>query len=101
MIIFLLLKNIDYFIDISGSLENKNGKKDLKKIDIFLNKVKNMKLKKKIPLIDQHDKFGIWGKKFGGNFVPETLKKPINDLEILFEKLRNDKKFYSRKRQIF
>ena len=41
-----------------------------------------MKLKKKIPLIDQHDKFGMWGGKFGGNFVPETLKKPIKDLEI-------------------
>ena len=35
----------------------------------------------------------MWGGKFGGNFVPETLK-PIKDLEILFNKLRNDKKFY-------
>ena len=60
----------------------KEGKKDLQKIDYFLNKIKNMKLKKKIPLIDQHDKFGMWGNKFGGNFVPETLKKPIKDLEI-------------------
>ena len=51
------------------------------------------KLKKKKPLIDQHDKFGIWGGKFGGNFVPETLKKPIHDLEILFHKLRNNKAF--------
>ena len=49
-----------------------------------------MKLKKKIQLIDQHDKFGMWGNKFGGNFVPETLKKPIKDLEILFQKLRNN-----------
>ena len=58
-----------------------------------------MKLKKKIPLIDQHDKFGMWGHKFGGNYVPETLKKPIKDLEILFEKLRNNKKFiYERDR---
>ena len=30
----------------------------------------------------------MWGGKFGGNFVPETLKKPINDLENLFSKLR-------------
>ena len=52
-----------------------------------------MKLKKKVPLIDQHDKNGFWGGKFGGNFIPETLKKPIDDLTILFEKLRNDKKF--------
>ncbi len=52
-----------------------------------------MKLKKKIPLIDQHDKFGMWGGKFGGNFVPETLKKPIKDLENLFNKLRNNKSF--------
>ena len=41
-----------------------------------------MKLKKKVPLIDQHDKFGFWGGKFGGSFIPETLKKPIEDLTI-------------------
>ncbi len=52
-----------------------------------------MKIKKGIPLIDQHDKKGFWGKKFGGNFIPETLKKPVEDLTILFEKLRKDKKF--------
>ena len=52
-----------------------------------------MKLKKGKLLIDQHNKRGFWGKKFGGNFVPETLKKPIEDLEILFKKLRKDKKF--------
>ena len=46
-----------------------------------------MKLKKGIPLIDQHDKNGFYGGKFGGNFIPETLRKPIHDLEILFEKL--------------
>ena len=51
-----------------------------------------MKLKKGIPLIDQHDKHGFWGGKFGGNFVPETLKKPIEDLESQFNKLKNDKK---------
>jgi len=51
-----------------------------------------MKLKKGIPLIDQHDKNGFWGK-FGGNFIPETLKKPVEDLTVLFEKLRKDKKF--------
>ena len=52
-----------------------------------------MKIKKVIPLIDQHDKLGFWGGKFGGNFIPETLKKPVEDLTILFEKLRGDKKF--------
>jgi tryptophan synthase beta chain len=52
-----------------------------------------MKLKKGVPLIDQHDKSGFWGGKFGGNFIPETLKKPIEDLTILFGKLRHDKKF--------
>ena len=35
LIIFLVLKNIDYIIDISGSLENKMEKKDLQKIDFF------------------------------------------------------------------
>ena len=58
-----------------------------------------MKLKKKVPLIDQHDKFGFWGGKFGGSFIPETLKKPIEDLTIKFEKLRKDKKFI--KKEIF
>ena len=52
-----------------------------------------MKIKKGKLLIDQHDKNYLYGKKFGGNYVPETLKKPIEDLNNLFEKLRQDKKF--------
>ena len=28
-----------------------------------------IKIKKRIPLIDQHDKSGFWGGKFGGNFI--------------------------------
>ena len=51
------------------------------------------KIKKGKLLIDQHDKNGFWGGKFGGSFIPETLKKPVNDLEILFRKLRKDKNF--------
>ena len=46
-----------------------------------------MKLKKKIPLIDQHDRYGFWGGKFGGSFIPETLKKPVEDLTKEFSKL--------------
>ena len=53
----------------------------------------SLKIKKGIPLIDQHDKNFMWGGKFGGNFVPETLKKPIEDLTKLFSKLRKDKSF--------
>ena len=52
-----------------------------------------MEIKKSIQLIDQHDKNFMYGGKFGGNFVPETLKKPIEDLTKLFSKLRKDKKF--------
>ena len=52
-----------------------------------------IKIKKGKPLIDQHDKNGYWGGKFGGNYIPETLKKPIEDLTILFDKLRKDKNF--------
>ena len=52
-----------------------------------------LKIKKKIPLIDQHDKHYLYGGKFGGNFIPETLKKPVEDLTKLFGKLRYDKKF--------
>jgi len=59
-----------------------------------------MKIKKGIPLIDQHDKNGFWGK-FGGNFIPETLKKPVEDLTILFEKLRKDKKFIQERNYYF
>ena len=51
------------------------------------------KIKKRVPLIDQHDKNFMYGGKFGGNFIPETLKKPIDDLTKLFSKLRKDKKF--------
>jgi len=60
-----------------------------------------IKLKKRVPLIDQHDKDGFWGGKFGGNFIPETLKKPIEDLTILFEKLRYDKEFLKRRNFYF
>ena len=59
-----------------------------------------MKLKKNIPLIDQHDKFGFWGGKFGGNYIPETLKKPIEDLTKEFSKLRKNKTFL-RKRDYY
>ena len=52
-----------------------------------------MKIKKGIPLIDQHDKSGFWDGKFGGSYIPETLKKPVEYLTNLFEKLRKDKKF--------
>ena len=87
-------KNKDFFIDLSGSLENEEGKKDFKKINKLLNLERlKMKLKKGIPVIDQGDRLGFWGGKFGGNFVPETLKKPIEDLEIQFNKLKKDKKF--------
>ena len=50
-----------------------------------------MKIKKGIPLIDQHNRNGFWGGKFGGNFIPETLKKPVEDLTKLFAKVRKDK----------
>ena len=52
-----------------------------------------MKIKKGIQLIDQHDKNFMYGGKFGGNFIPETLKKPIDDLTKLFAKLRKDKDY--------
>ena len=52
-----------------------------------------MKIKKGIPLIDQHDKNYMYGGKFGGNFIPETLKKPVEDLTKLFAKLRRNEKF--------
>ena len=35
-------KNTDYMIDISGALEDENGNKDIKKIDMFLNTVHNI-----------------------------------------------------------
>ena len=57
-----------------------------------------MKLKKNIPLIDQHNKYGFWGGKFGGSFVPETLKKPIDDLTNEFQELRNSKSFIKKRR---
>ena len=60
-----------------------------------------MKLKKKISLIDQHDKSGFWGGKFGGNFIPETLKKPVEDLTDLFERIRYDKKFLKQRDYYF
>ena len=52
-----------------------------------------LKIKKNLALIDQHDKNFMYGGKFGGNFIPETLKKPVDDLTKLFTKIRKDKKF--------
>jgi tryptophan synthase beta chain len=60
-----------------------------------------IKIKKKILLIDQHDKDGMYAKKFGGSYVPETLKKPIEDLNKLFQKLRHDKKFIKERNYYF
>ena len=53
--------------------------------------------KREIPLIDQHDQHGFWGGKFGGSFIPETLKKPVEDLTNEFKKLRKDKKFLKKR----
>ena len=39
-----------------------------------------MKIKKKIPLIDQHDKQGFGEENLVVVYVPETFKKPIEDL---------------------
>ena len=61
----------------------------------------SLRIKKGIPLIDQYDKNCMWGGKFGGNFVPETLKKPIDDLTKLFEKLRKDKSFLKERDHYF
>lgn len=52
-----------------------------------------IRIQKRKPIIDQHNKNYLYAGKFGGNFVPETLKKPIEDLTKLFNKLRKDKKF--------
>ena len=60
-----------------------------------------MKLKRGIPLIDQHDQHGFWGGKFGGSFIPETLKKPVEDLTNEFKKLRKDKKFLKKRDHYF
>ena len=60
-----------------------------------------MKLKKGIPLIDQHNQQGFWGEKFGGSFIPETLKKPVEDLTKEFKKLRNDKRFLKKRDYYF
>ena len=60
-----------------------------------------MKIRKGIPVIDQHDKSYMYGGKFGGNFIPETLKKPVEDLTILFEKLRKNKEFLKQRDYYF
>ena len=60
-----------------------------------------IKVKKGTPLIDQHDKNYMYNGKFGGNFIPETLKKPVEDLTILFEKLRKDKQFLKQRDHYF
>ena len=58
-------------------------------------------IKKGKLLIDQHDKNYLYANKFGGNYVPETLKKPIEDLTKLFKKLRNEKHFLKQRDYYF
>jgi len=60
-----------------------------------------IKLQKGKLLIDQHNQNYMYGGKFGGNYIPETLKKPIEDLTNLFEKLRHDKKFLNERDYYF
>ena len=60
----------------------------------------SLKIKKNIPLIDQHDKNFMYGGKFV-KLIPETLKKPIDDLTKLFAKLRKDKKFIKERDHYF
>jgi tryptophan synthase beta chain len=60
-----------------------------------------IRIQKGKPVIDQHDKNYLYAGKFGGNFVPETLKKPIDDLTKLFNKLRRDKKFINERDYYF
>ena len=96
------LSKLADIVDVSGALET-NKVKDIKKIEDFVTYVKKliMKIKKGIQLIDQHDKNFMYGGKFGGNFIPETLKKPIDDLTKLFAKLRKDKKFLNERDYYF
>ena len=47
------------------------------------------------------DKNGFYGGKFGGNYVAETLKKPIDDLTKLFEKYRKDKNFIKERDNLY
>ena len=60
-----------------------------------------MKIRKGIPLIDQHNKLGFYGGKFGGNYVAETLKRPIDDLTKLFQKYRKDKNFLKERDDLY
>ena len=60
-----------------------------------------MKIKKGIPLIDQHDKNGFYGGKFGGNYIAETLKRPIDDLTKLFQKYRKDRNFITERDNLY
>ena len=46
---------------------------------------------KKVPLIDQHDKYGFWGGKFGGSYTWNF--KTYWWLTISFNKLRKNKIF--------
>ena len=58
-------------------------------------------LQKGVQLIDQHDKHGYWGGKFGGSHVAESLIFPIEELTKEFEKLRYDKKFIAERDYYF
>ena len=75
--IYLILKIKTLLLILVGHVEDKNGKKDIDKIDKLLNLFENMKLKKGINIIDQHDKFGYWTNGKLRNMVEITLSPPL------------------------
>ena len=60
-----------------------------------------IKIKKGIPLYDQCDENGYWGKVFGSSYIPETLFQPLEDLSNAFEKLRKNKKFLKERDEMY
>ena len=81
------------YFDLSSGVENKKHVKDENKITDILEELEDkMPIKKGIPLYDQADDNGFWGR-FGETIYQNPSLKPANDLHSAFQELRHDKGF--------
>jgi hypothetical protein len=90
-----LLKLHAYAVDVSGGVESAKGIKDQQLIEKFMQGVQRGSAKRSVRFDytqypDARGHFGI----HGGRFVSETLMAALEDLESLYNRMKNDEQFW-------